>query len=160
MPSTAWFGPSISYDFEILAAQDGQGDMTPTDFATWRELTKRVHQTLKEWTCPSCGGRQVSGSGVKIRVGKVHLYRQIATKGWFGSVRYKDKFERTVWRIRDLVLHTAPGRHLFNFFAVLDDLTGNNPGEMKCNSRGCSWKESGGREGTQTLGEFLGKLKR
>lgn len=155
MPSTSWFGTNISYEFVRIGPEDRQGEMTNMDFGSWRELKREVNRVLKEFTCPSCGRQKISGSGIKVRVGKVHLYKQIATQGWLGGVKNKEKFDRTVWRVHDLVLHTAPGRHVFNFFAVLDA----PPGELKCNARGCSWSDSGGREGTQTLGQFVNRVR-
>jgi len=155
MPSTSWFGPSITFGFEVVAPQDRQGDMAQLDFGNWGDLKRHVFTTLKTFPCPSCGCQRVSGSGVIVRVGKVHLYQQVPTKGWFGRVKYKEKFQRTVWRLHEITLYTAPGRHIFNFFGVLDA----SPGVLNCNAKGCSWRETGGREGTQTLGEFINRFK-
>lgn len=156
MPSTSWFGTSISYEFEIVAAQDRQGGVTEATFATWGQLKRGVKRILAEFKCPACGMQKVGGSGVIVKCGKLHLYQQMPVKGWFGGVKYKDKFDKTVWCVHDVVLHRAAGRHIFNLFAVLDA----SPGEVRCNARGCSWTESGGREGTQTLGQFLGQFQK
>jgi hypothetical protein len=89
-----------------------------------------------------------------VENGKVRLYETVAAKGWFGRTKYKDKLNKTVWRIHNYALFTAAGRHIFNLFALLDPA----PGELRCNAAGCNWSASGGREGTQTLGQFLGRL--
>lgn len=154
MPSTRWFGRGISYDFKIIDDKDQHGDVTPMDFDCWGDLQREIKRMLREFTCPACGGQQVTGSGVIVTCGKVRLFRHQTVKGWFGGTKHKDEFLKKVWRVHDVSLRVAPGRHIFNFFAVLDD----PPGEVKCESRGCTWADNGGREGTQTLGQFLKRL--
>ena len=159
MPSTSWFGNSVNYRILAKLPRREQGIVQDTDSASWGELKRVIHRFLKEFPCPSCGMHCVSGEGVQVDVGKVHLYEQVIVPGWFWGTRSKEVFDRTIWRLYGITIYMAPGRHIFNFFALADDLIGNTPGYLKCNSRGCSWKVSGGRYPTQSLGAFLANIK-
>jgi hypothetical protein len=135
------FGPKISYELQNVPAQDIQGDSTNGDFGSYRELKRWVADALDDYQCPICGNHRISGSGVIVKYGKVHLCRQVATSGWFGGTKYKEQFVKTVWRVHEIVLRPGPSRALFNLFGLLSE----QGGELKCNARGCSWsiKETG-----------------
>jgi len=64
---------------------------------------------LATCTCPSCGCHKASGSGLIVEYGKVRLNEIVAVKGWFGRTKYKDKLNKTVWRIHNFALYTAAG---------------------------------------------------
>jgi hypothetical protein len=154
MPSTSWFGSGISYQLESKPVRELYGKATSDDFDSYRKLSDGIHERLKSFTCPNCGCHTVSGSGLIVEYGKVHLLETVTVKGWFGRTKQKDRRAHTVWRIHDYRLFRAPGRHIFNFFALLDP----GPGELKCYAAGCNWSINGGRHGTQTLGQVLQRL--
>lgn len=145
-----FFGPSIEYRLEQANDRDLHGALDDGDFDSARSLKRHVAALFKNFECPSCGNHRVSGSGVIVTYGKVHLFRQKAVRGWLGGTKQKDERYKTVWRIHDITLQNAPGRALLNFFALLDP----PPGELECQARGCGWKTKGERGGTISLGEF------
>ena len=144
------FGPSIEYELKCLDARDVHGYATDADFDSYRKLKRHVKQFFKNFACPSCGNHKVSGAGLVVTYGKVHLYHQVESKGWFGRRKYKDQKHKTVWRMHDIALRNAPGRALLNLFGALDP----PPGELECHSRGCEWTMKGERGGTWSLADI------
>lgn len=145
-----FFGPSIDYRLSHVDSRDIHDDLDDTDFDSARMLKRHVSRLFKSFPCPSCGNHRVSGFGVIVTFGKVHLYRQKTIRGWFGRTKHKDERYKTVWRIHEIALRSAPGRALLNLFALLDP----PPGELKCQARGCGWHTKGERGGTISLGQI------
>jgi hypothetical protein len=130
------FGPTIDHELQQQDDRDIHGDADDHDFASYRLLKRWVAEALENYSCPSCGNHRVSGSGVIVKYGKVHLYRSVATKGWFGGTKYNDQFVKTVWRVHEISLRPGPCRALLNLFGLFSE----RGGELKCNARGCDWK--------------------
>ena len=146
-----FFGPSIDYELRQLADRDVRGAAEDGDFDSFKALKQRVAQYFREFPCPSCGNCRVSGSGVVVTYRRIHLYRQVERKGWFGRTRYADERYRSIWRIAEIGLRNAPGRALLNVFALLDP----PPGKLECQARGCGWSERGQRGGTWSIADIL-----
>jgi len=141
---------SISYELKTVEARDVHGHAANTDFDSYRQLKRHVKQFFKKFACPSCGNHRVTGSGLIVTCGKVHLYQQVECKGLFGRIKHKDKKQKTVWRLHDIEIRNAPGRALLNLFGALDP----PPGELKCSARGCEWAMRGERGGTWSLADI------
>ena len=147
-----WFfsGSSCRIDYELQQsdAQNDQGGMTEVDFTNYGDLKRMVAKIFEQFACPACGGRRVSGAGVIVKYGKVHLYRQEAYRGWFGGTHYKEVFVQTVWRIHQIGLKHGEESSLLDEGVV--------PGQLECQASGCNWKEQGPILPAQSLSQALG----
>ncbi len=146
-----FFHQPVSFSLDEEKARDITGPRTESDFDSFRLLKKYLDNFFDNFECPECGGHKVTGSGVVVSYGKVHLFEIVESKGWFGGKKYKEKKYATVWRLHGYRIRNAAGRCLINMFGLGEP----GPGKLQCNARGCEWMIKGTRGGTMSVSDIL-----
>jgi len=130
------FGTDYRVDYDLQQSGDisAHGAPMANDFDNYGDLKNAVAHLLADFACPACGNRMVSGSGILVKYGRVHLFRQESYTGWLGGTKYKEVHYQTVWRVHDVVLQQKSGLPII----------GTDAGQMKCHASGCAWHLDGG----------------
>ncbi|MES0338420.1 MAG: hypothetical protein SFH39_18905 [Candidatus Magnetobacterium sp. LHC-1] len=114
---------AIRFSFEKTGKKKSDiKDQNSYDFDSENALKDSIINLLKDFACPSCGGRQVEGKGLIIGFAPMEFYREVAKKRLFGKDKHVDEYVKTMYRLENLSLESG--------------------GYIRCTRKVCNWSQS------------------